>query len=512
MAGRGLPEFRALRGRVASPSPALFLLIYVMITPWREFPPDPRRQHLGGDRPGRRPVGLLPAARQHHRPLRSAWSTSCCESLVALAVQVDRPCRDAPDAAGPRAGAIEADRMSAGVTAGGFRHLLRLDKRRLPYDLTCRCPRPLAPRRSLAAAHVARRQARPDGRGGRGPALFLRGRDDVAGRRLPAVFQPFSAACRWLCARRPPRSTSRRRRQGGGAAAASGSGGRDDRRPAAPTSPRASAAASARRAARAARPVPEHAPRSRWHRGQAGRTSSSSSASTTTSWTAEPYWTGAGLLRLLVRRDRPARGRHRGAAAASCLKAGRARRVEQALGAHAHPADLGRLHRTRVAALRSDDLRPLRSRLRRQWPAQAPGIQRRHADARSTRRAVVQWYWLKDVKPDADQFNSIHEKLIEAWRGVLGRLPPEGLVHFARFEGPARGSPATSEYLRDTALQAGLRSASRSPSRRSAGNGSKKKKKKKKKLHRFRRDADPGAEQALSLGMDGARGVRRAMC
>ena len=30
--------------------------------------------------------------------------------------------------------------------------------------------------------------------------------------------------------------------------------------------------------------------------------------------------------------------------------------------------------------------------------------------------AVVQWYWLKDVKPEADQFNSIHEKLIEAWR------------------------------------------------------------------------------------------------
>lgn len=69
--------------------------------------------------------------------------------------------------------------------------------------------------------------------------------------------------------------------------------------------------------------------------------------------------------------------------------------------------------------------------------------------------AVVQWYWLKDVKPDADQFNSIHEKLIEAWRGVLRRLPPEGLVHFARFEEQPEDL-ATSEYLRDTALQAGL--------------------------------------------------------
>ena len=69
--------------------------------------------------------------------------------------------------------------------------------------------------------------------------------------------------------------------------------------------------------------------------------------------------------------------------------------------------------------------------------------------------AVVQWYWLKDVKPEADQFNSIHEKLIEAWRGVLRRLPPEGLVHFARFDDQPEDL-ATSEYLRDTALQAGL--------------------------------------------------------
>ncbi len=69
--------------------------------------------------------------------------------------------------------------------------------------------------------------------------------------------------------------------------------------------------------------------------------------------------------------------------------------------------------------------------------------------------AVVQWYWLKDAKPEADQFNSIHERLIEAWRGILARLPPEGMVHFARFE-ESPEDLATSEYLRDTALQAGL--------------------------------------------------------
>jgi glutathionylspermidine synthase len=69
--------------------------------------------------------------------------------------------------------------------------------------------------------------------------------------------------------------------------------------------------------------------------------------------------------------------------------------------------------------------------------------------------AVVQWYWLKDVKPEADQFNSIHEKLIDAWRGILRRLPPEALVHFARFDTHPEDL-ATSEYMRDTALQAGL--------------------------------------------------------
>ena len=113
--------------------------------------------------------------------------------------------------------------------------------------------------------------------------------------------------------------------------------------------------------------------------------------------------------------------------------------------------------------------------------------------------AVVQWYWLKDVKPDADQFNSIHEKLIEAWRGILARLPPEALVHFARFEDHPEDL-ATSEYLRDTALQAGL--AGKPIAVPQIGwNGT--------ALHRHRRDADPGDEQALSLGMDGARGVRR---
>lgn len=32
--------------------------------------------------------------------------------------------------------------------------------------------------------------------------------------------------------------------------------------------------------------------------------------------------------------------------------------------------------------------------------------------------AVAQWYWLEDTHPGADQFNSIHERLIAAWEGT----------------------------------------------------------------------------------------------
>src|ERR1019366_1528491 len=43
--------------------------------------------------------------------------------------------------------------------------------------------------------------------------------------------------------------------------------------------------------------------------------------------------------------------------------------------------------------------------------------------------AVVQWHWLQDVAPDADQFNSLHERLIEAWQRVKREMG--GPVSFA---------------------------------------------------------------------------------
>jgi glutathionylspermidine synthase len=66
--------------------------------------------------------------------------------------------------------------------------------------------------------------------------------------------------------------------------------------------------------------------------------------------------------------------------------------------------------------------------------------------------AVVQWDWLQARWPDRDQFNSIHERLIEAWRnfGIGGQR-----VDFAAMKNHAEDI-GTIEYLRDTAIQAGL--------------------------------------------------------
>ncbi len=64
--------------------------------------------------------------------------------------------------------------------------------------------------------------------------------------------------------------------------------------------------------------------------------------------------------------------------------------------------------------------------------------------------AVMQWHWLQARFPDADQFNSIHERLIDAWRHIAAER-----VHFAA----VRDLPEdlqTITYLMDTCQQAGF--------------------------------------------------------
>jgi glutathionylspermidine synthase len=67
--------------------------------------------------------------------------------------------------------------------------------------------------------------------------------------------------------------------------------------------------------------------------------------------------------------------------------------------------------------------------------------------------AVVQWFWLKDVHPEADQFNSIHEKLLEFWPRVGPAT--EGPMHFIS-QSDHLEDFMTVTYLADTAQQSGL--------------------------------------------------------
>ena len=68
--------------------------------------------------------------------------------------------------------------------------------------------------------------------------------------------------------------------------------------------------------------------------------------------------------------------------------------------------------------------------------------------------ALSQWFWLQDLYPQADQFNSIHEKLIARWPRVS---PPQTgeLLHLAAMRGHVEDQ-ATVTYLQDCAIQAGL--------------------------------------------------------
>lgn len=72
--------------------------------------------------------------------------------------------------------------------------------------------------------------------------------------------------------------------------------------------------------------------------------------------------------------------------------------------------------------------------------------------------AVIQWSWFKDFSAaydSLDQFNSIHERLIEAWGRVKQEKAGGDVMYFTSLGEPAEDY-MTANYLRDTAMQAGL--------------------------------------------------------
>ncbi|MEO3783101.1 glutathionylspermidine synthase family protein [Actinocorallia sp. B10E7] len=67
--------------------------------------------------------------------------------------------------------------------------------------------------------------------------------------------------------------------------------------------------------------------------------------------------------------------------------------------------------------------------------------------------SIIQWYWKEDVFPADDQWNSIHERLVDRWKEMRLR---EGPVHFTWTEADESGEEImTISYLQETAEQAG---------------------------------------------------------
>jgi glutathionylspermidine synthase len=67
--------------------------------------------------------------------------------------------------------------------------------------------------------------------------------------------------------------------------------------------------------------------------------------------------------------------------------------------------------------------------------------------------SIVQWHWLQDVHPGDDQWNSVHEKLVDRWKEISPTTP----VHFAWTNEDETGEELmTIAYLQETAEQAAV--------------------------------------------------------
>ena len=69
--------------------------------------------------------------------------------------------------------------------------------------------------------------------------------------------------------------------------------------------------------------------------------------------------------------------------------------------------------------------------------------------------AVAQWYWLEERFPQADQFNSIHERLVAKWKDLKDYVKQP--IYFACEDNDEDWMTVT--YLRDTAQQVELQTA-----------------------------------------------------
>lgn len=71
--------------------------------------------------------------------------------------------------------------------------------------------------------------------------------------------------------------------------------------------------------------------------------------------------------------------------------------------------------------------------------------------------ASPQWFWMEERFAGADQWNSLHERLVDAWKKQAALLPPGSPLYFAHSSDDELGEDLmTVAYLRETAAQAGL--------------------------------------------------------
>jgi glutathionylspermidine synthase len=106
----------------------------------------------------------------------------------------------------------------------------------------------------------------------------------------------------------------------------------------------------------------------------------------------------------------------------------------------------------------NDDEKSLYGRMDLSWDGNGhPKLLEYNADTPTAllEASVIQWYWLQDFNPKFDQFNSIHEKLIERWKDMRGQLAADGRVYFT-CDISSPEDAGTLDYLRDTAAQAGI--------------------------------------------------------
>jgi glutathionylspermidine synthase len=68
---------------------------------------------------------------------------------------------------------------------------------------------------------------------------------------------------------------------------------------------------------------------------------------------------------------------------------------------------------------------------------------------------AIQWEWKEQCFPQADQFTSLHDRLVERWRYMAPELPG-GRVWFAHADDASGEDTLTTTYMRDLAEQAGL--------------------------------------------------------